>query len=99
MVISADLGGASRGGGGIDINRRVIVSFCCPSGRHKCERPARCTGCGSRTVLYTDGRQSSWRICMLKFGRYFALVAVLAVAVAGCGKSDAEKEAESGKSG
>ena len=36
---------------------------------------------------------------MLKFGRYFALVAILAVAVAGCGKSEAEKEAESGKSG
>jgi hypothetical protein len=29
---------------------------------------------------------------MLKFGRYFALVAVLAVAVAGCGKSEAENE-------
>jgi hypothetical protein len=36
---------------------------------------------------------------MLKFGRYFALVAILAVAVAGCGKSEAEREAESGKSG
>jgi hypothetical protein len=34
---------------------------------------------------------------MLKFGRYFALVAILAVA--GCGKSEDEKEAESGKSG
>ena len=37
---------------------------------------------------------------MLKFGRYFALIVVLAASVAGCGgKSDAEKQAEASKSG
>jgi hypothetical protein len=36
---------------------------------------------------------------MLKFGRYFALVVVLATAVAGCGKSEAEKQAEASNSG
>jgi hypothetical protein len=37
---------------------------------------------------------------MLKFGRYFVLVVVLAALVAGCGgKSDAEKQAEASKSG
>ena len=36
---------------------------------------------------------------MLKFGRYFALVASWRWRLAGCGKSEAEKEAESGKSG
>ena len=36
---------------------------------------------------------------MLKFGRYVALVVVLVAAVAGCGKSEAQKQAEAGKSG
>jgi hypothetical protein len=36
---------------------------------------------------------------MLRVGRIIALVVVLAASVAGCGKSEAEKEAESGKSG
>ncbi len=36
---------------------------------------------------------------MLKFGRTIALVVVLVASVAGCGKSEAEKEAEAGKSG
>jgi hypothetical protein len=36
---------------------------------------------------------------MLKFGRIIALVVVLTASVAGCGKSEAEKEAEAGKSG
>jgi hypothetical protein len=36
---------------------------------------------------------------MLKLGRTIALVVVLVASVAGCGKSEAEKEAESGKSG
>ncbi len=36
---------------------------------------------------------------MWKFGRTIALVVVLVASVAGCGKSEAEKEAEAGKSG